>query len=119
MRIEAVLRRVKGALRTTGEGTLRCGDLALDTETRYVFKGEAEVTLTRTEFELLRYLMMNVGRVVTRAQIIERVWSFDYEGDTRVVESYISALRRKVDFAEPSLIHTVRGVGYSIRPPRP
>ena len=76
------------------------------------------VELTRTEFRLLRYLLMNAGRVLTRAQILDHVWDYDFGGDASVLETYISYLRRKVDRAEPQLIHTVRGVGYVMRVPR-
>ena len=76
-----------------------------------------EVALSPTEFNLLRYLMVNAGRVLSKAQILDHVWSYDFDGDANIVESYISYLRRKLDDGEP-LIHTVRGVGYVLRPPR-
>ncbi|HTF12981.1 MAG TPA: helix-turn-helix domain-containing protein, partial [Asanoa sp.] len=71
-----------------------------------------------TEFNLLRYLLVNAGRVVSKAQILDRVWSYDFGGDGRIVESYVYYLRKKVDCREPALIHTVRGVGYALRLPR-
>jgi two-component system OmpR family response regulator len=73
--------------------------------------------LSPTEFNLLRYLLVNAGKVVSKAQILDRVWHYDFGGDGRIVESYISYLRRKIDVAEPQLIHTIRGVGYSLRLP--
>jgi two-component system OmpR family response regulator len=76
------------------------------------------VELTRTEFRLLRYLLMNAGRVLSRAQILDHVWDYDFGGDASVLETYISYLRRKVDRSDPQLIHTVRGVGYVMRVPR-
>jgi two-component system OmpR family response regulator len=79
--------------------------------------GEA-VHLSPTEFRLLHFLMTNVGRVMSKAQILDHVWEYDFGGDSNVVESYVSYLRRKVDRAEPRLIHTLRGVGYMLRAPR-
>jgi two-component system OmpR family response regulator len=76
------------------------------------------VQLSPTEFNLLRYLMLNAGRVLSKAQIIDHVWSYDFDGDTNIVESYISYLRRKLDDGPEPLIHTVRAVGYVLRPPR-
>jgi two-component system OmpR family response regulator len=93
-------------------------DLELDDETHEVFRAGEPVELTRTEFRLLRYLMMNTGRVLSRSQILDHVWDYDFGGDASVLETYISYLRRKVDQVEPALIHTVRGVGYVMRVPR-
>jgi two-component system OmpR family response regulator len=93
------------------------GDLALDLDSRRVWRGEVEAHLTATEFNLLRVLMANAGRVVTREQILDSVWQYDFNGESSIIESFIRNLRRKVDFTEPKLIHTVRGVGYSIREP--
>ncbi len=99
-------------------GKLVLHDLELDDETHEVFRAGEPVELTRTEFRLLRYLMMNTGRVLSRSQILDHVWDYDFGGDASVLETYISYLRRKVDQVEPPLIHTVRGVGYVMRVPR-
>ena len=93
-------------------------DLELDEETHEVLRSGRPVELTRTEFRLLRYLLINSGRVLTRAQILDHVWDYDFGGDASVLETYISYLRRKVDTVDPALIHTVRGVGYVLRVPR-
>jgi two-component system OmpR family response regulator len=85
-------------------------------ESHVVRRGSRVVELSPTEFRLLHYLMRNSGRVLSKAQILDQVWSHDFDGDVGVVESYISYLRRKVDAVEPRLIHTVRGIGYMIRP---
>ncbi len=116
-RIRVVLRRHNpdGAAAT---GKLVLHDLELDDETHEVFRAGTPVELTRTEFRLLRYLMMNTGRVLSRSQILDHVWDYDFGGDASVLETYISYLRRKVDNVAPPLIHTVRGVGYVIRVPR-
>ena len=94
------------------------GDLALNEDTREVTRGGEQISLTATEFELLRYLMSNPRRVLSKAQILDRVWSYDFGGDGRIVESYVYYLRKKVDKWDPPLIHTVRGVGYALRLPR-
>jgi two-component system OmpR family response regulator len=82
-----------------------------------VWRGSESIQLTATEFKLLRYMMLNPRRVLTKAQILDHVWQYDFDGDANVVETYISYLRKKVDRVEPRLIHTVRGVGYSLRVP--
>jgi two-component system OmpR family response regulator len=116
-RIRVVLRRhLPGA--AGGSGRLVLGDLELDEDTHEVVRAGQSVELTRTEFRLLRYLLMNTGRVLTRAQILDHVWDYDFGGDAGVLETYISYLRRKVDRNDPVLIHTVRGVGYVARLPR-
>jgi two-component system, OmpR family, response regulator len=84
-----------------------------------VRRGDRIVDLTPTEYRLLRYLLVNAGRVLTRSQLLDHVWSYDFGGDSSVLETYISYLRRKVDATQPALIHTVRGVGYVLRAPRP
>ena len=84
-----------------------------------VRKAGAEVELTPTEFRLLHLFLRNPGRVLTRAQILDQVWEYDFGGDSNIVESYVSYLRRKVDGTDPRLIQTVRGVGYRLRPPNP
>ena len=82
-----------------------------------MWRSEHEVHLTATEFTLLRCLLVNVGRVVTRAQILDHVWQYDFAGESAIIESFVSTLRKKVDATEPKLIHTVRGVGYTVREP--
>ena len=89
-----------------------------DEDAHEVRRGDAIVDLTATEYRLLRYLMLNPRRVLTRAQLLEHVWEYDFGGDARVLETYISYLRKKLDAHGPSLIHTVRGVGYALRQPR-
>jgi two-component system, OmpR family, response regulator len=113
-RIEALLRRA-GLTRT--DSVLRCGDLELDTEAHRVTRAGVDVALSPTEFNLLRYLLAHQGRVMSKAQILDHVWQYDFGGDGGVVETYIGYLRRKLDTADPRLIRTVRGVGYTIRPP--
>ena len=105
-------------MRESASNKLVLHDLELDDETHEVFRAGAVVDLTRTEFRLLRYLMMNSGRVLSRTQILDHVWDYDFGGDASVLETYISYLRRKVDQVDPPLIHTVRGVGYVMRVPR-
>jgi two-component system OmpR family response regulator len=121
-RIRAVLRRLGrpgGTPADVGEGVLRHADLEVDELRHEVRRGDEFLELSPTEFALLRYLMINAGRVVSKAQILAHVWSYDFAGGPQVVESYISHLRRKVDRSGPPLIHTVRGVGYSLRVGRP
>jgi two-component system, OmpR family, response regulator len=122
--VEELVARVRVVLRRhTGPGQrpstrLQLADLELDEDTHEVFRAGRIVELTNTEFRLLRYLLMNAGRVLSRSQILDHVWKYDFGGDASVLETYISYLRRKVDQAQPSLIHTVRGVGYVARVPR-
>jgi two-component system OmpR family response regulator len=94
------------------------GPLALDAEAHQVTRAGQAIRLSATEFRLLRYLMENAGRVVSKAQILDRVWRDDFGGDAGIVDTYISYLRRKADTGEPKLIHTVHGVGYVLREPR-
>jgi two-component system OmpR family response regulator len=115
-RIRVVLRRQNGTAPQTSR--LVVEDLELDEETYEVWRAGESVELSRTEFRLLRYLMVNARRVLTRSQILDHVWEYDFGGDASVLETYIYYLRRKVDKVEPSLIHTVRGVGYVLRPPK-
>ena len=110
-RVHAVLRRTRG----DESGTMRFADLILDEATREVWRGEQPIELTRTEFELLRFLMLNPRRVLTKRQILDNVWHYDFGGEANVVETYISYLRKKLDPLGPSLIHTVRLVGYALR----
>ncbi|WP_370592542.1 response regulator transcription factor [Rothia sp. ZJ1223] len=114
-RIRAVLRRTQ--LHEEEDSRLRVDDLVLDDDAHEVFRGEREIDLSPTEFKLLRYLMLNPNRVLSKAQILDHVWEYDFNGDASIVESYISYLRRKIDNdpeATP-LIHTKRGVGYLLR----
>jgi two-component system OmpR family response regulator len=113
-RIRAVLRRTAG---DQSPPRLTFADLELDEESHEVYRGGDRVSLSPTEFKLLRYLMLNPNRVLSKAQILDHVWNYDFRGDDNIVESYISYLRRKVDTVEPRLIHTLRGVGYVLRKP--
>ena len=115
-RVRAVLRRSNGGA-AVGSSRLTFADLELDEDTREVWRGHEAVELTATEFKLLRYLMLNARRVLSKSQILDHVWQYDFGGDANVVETYISYLRKKVDRVEPRLIHTVRGVGYTLRVP--
>src|SRR5947209_6451192 len=110
-RINAVLRRAGLAQDDT---VLRCADLEMRDDAHRVLRGGVEVQLSPTEYNLLRYLLVNKGRVVSKAQILDHVWQYDFGGDGGVVETYIGYLRRKVDNVDPRLIHTIRGVGYSL-----
>jgi len=114
-RVKAVLRRSSGA--GPGEHKLSYHDLSLDEETREVWRAGRLIELTPTEYKLLHYLLANARRVLTREQILEAVWDYTFAGNASVLETYISYLRSKVDATEPSLIQTVRGVGYSLRLP--
>jgi two-component system OmpR family response regulator len=111
-RIGAVLRR-SGL--DKGTSVLTCADLVLDDDAHRVTRGGVEAQLSPTEYNLLRFLLTNKGRVLSKAQILDHVWQYDFGGDGGVVETYIGYLRRKVDTVDPRLIHTVRGVGYVIR----
>ncbi|GAA4659769.1 response regulator transcription factor [Amycolatopsis dongchuanensis] len=113
-RIRAILRRTTG--RRTG--LLTSGPLVLDPDGHQVTRDGEPVRLSPTEFRLLRYLMENAGQVVSRAQILDRVWQYDFGGDTSIVDTYVSYLRRKLDAGHPKLIHTVHGTGYVLREPR-
>ena len=94
---------------------LRCADLEMDTELHRVFRAGEEVYLSPTEYKLLHYLLTNVGRVLSRSQILQHVWSYEVDVDQSVVDTYISYLRKKIDRGEPKLIHTVRGIGFTLR----
>jgi two-component system OmpR family response regulator len=114
-RVRAVLRR---AAPTNGDGArLTFSDLELDDDSHEVWRGRRRIDLTPTEYNLLRYLMHNGRRVLSKSQILDHVWDYDFDGDPNVVEAYISYLRKKVDQHGPPLIHTVRGVGYTLRLP--
>jgi two-component system OmpR family response regulator len=114
-RVRAVLRRAGGV--GPGERRLSYADLELDEDTRDVWRDGRLIELTPTEYKLLHYLLANARRVLTRDQILERVWDYTFAGNASVLETYISYLRHKIDDVDPPLIHTVRGVGYSLRLP--
>ena len=121
--LEEVLARLRGLLRRAnlaraggGEGALVVADLSMDEDAREVRRGGELIDLSPTEFNLLRYLLTNAGRVVSKAQILDRVWNYDFGGQAHVVELYISYLRKKIDAGREPLIHTVRGVGYVLKP---
>ncbi len=115
-RIRAVLRRTSDA--GTSSASVVVADLELDDDSHEVRRSGTVIELSPTEFKLLRYLMVNAGRVLSKAQILDHVWDYDFRGEAGIVESYISYLRRKVDSAGEPLIHTKRGVGYVLRAPR-
>ncbi|TXK40849.1 response regulator transcription factor [Nonomuraea sp. C10] len=117
LRVRAILRRARPPEDRAGDGVLRYADLELDEEAHQVRRAGRAIHLSPTEFSLLRYLMVNAERVVSKGQILESVWDYDFDGDSRIVESYISYLRRKIDVLGPPLIHTLRGVGYRLRDP--
>ena len=124
--LEEVLARIRAMLRRTGagdtgvarSGRLSLADVELDEDSHEVWKAGEPVQLSPTEFKLLRYFLQNPGRVLSKAQILDHVWQYDFGGDANVVESYVSYLRKKVDTTEPRLLHTLRGVGYVLRAPR-
>jgi two-component system OmpR family response regulator len=107
--------RLQQAGRATNQTVLRCADLELDIHAHRVSRAGTVVELSPTEYKLLRYLLANSGRVLTRAQLLDHVWEYDFGGDSSVVDTYISYLRRKLDHVEPKLIHTIRGVGFCLR----
>jgi two-component system, OmpR family, response regulator len=115
-RINTVLRRTGGSAAESSRLTFE--DLELDDDTREVARAGTPIDMTATEYRLLRYLMTNPRRVLTREQILNQVWDYDFDGDARVLETYVSYLRKKLDAHGPSLIHTIRGVGYALRAPR-
>jgi len=120
--LEEVVARLRGLMRRAGATShrespvLAVGDLTLDEDSHEVFRGGQEITLTATEFELLRFLMRNPRRVLSKAQILDRVWDYDFGGQANVVELYISYLRKKVDAGRDPMIHTMRGAGYVLKP---
>jgi two-component system, OmpR family, response regulator len=117
--LEELVARINAVLRRAGlsqdDTVLRCADLEMRDDAHRVLRAGVEVQLSPTEYNLLRYLLVNQGRVVSKAQILDHVWQYDFGGDGGVVETYIGYLRRKVDNVDPRLIHTIRGVGYSLR----
>jgi two-component system, OmpR family, response regulator len=120
--LEELVARLRGLLRRSGitaarqGGELVVGDLVLDEDSHEVRRGGDVVELTATEFELLRYLMRNPKRVLSKAQILDRVWDYDFGGQSNVVELYVSYLRKKIDAGRSPMIHTVRGAGYVLKP---
>jgi two-component system OmpR family response regulator len=116
VRTRAVLRRSGREL--PGTSALSCDDLVLDEDQHEVTRAGEPIELTPTEFKLLHYLLLNTDRVVSKAQILDRVWQYDFDGRDNVVEIFISSLRRKLEANGPRLVHTVRGVGYRLRPPK-
>ena len=120
--LEELVARLRGLLRRAGMTAARqgselvVGDLVLDEDSHEVRRGDADVELTATEFELLRFLMRNPRRVLSKAQILDRVWHYDFGGQSNVVELYVSYLRKKIDAGRPPMIHTVRGAGYVLKP---
>ncbi|MBK3574829.1 response regulator transcription factor [Streptomyces sp. MBT65] len=119
LRIEAILRRTTPATEwQVVESVLRHADLELDEGAHEVYRAGQYVALSPTEFKLLAYLLSNAGQVLSKVQILDHVWGFDFAGDSRIIETYVRYLRRKIDCFEPPLIHTVRGVGYCLRLPR-
>jgi two-component system OmpR family response regulator len=114
-RVRALMRRTTMAV-TSSDSVLVVGDLTLDEDSHEVHRGGDEIHLTATEFELLRYLMRNPRRVLSKAQILDRVWNYDFGGQANVVELYISYLRKKIDAGREPMIHTMRGAGYVLRP---
>lgn len=122
--IEEVVLRLRALLRRTGVTTvdsgaqLVVGDLVLDEDSQEVTRAGEPISLTSTEFELLRFMMRNSKRVLSKAQILDRVWSYDFGGRSNIVELYISYLRKKIDNGREPMIHTLRGAGYVLKPAR-
>ncbi|MDX6692186.1 MAG: two-component system, OmpR family, response regulator [Solirubrobacteraceae bacterium] len=121
--LEELVARIRTILRRTGkagpeDSRLVFEDLEMDDDTREVTRAGQQIELTATEYRLLRYFMLNPRRVLSRAQLLDNVWEYDFGGDGRVLETYVSYLRKKLDVHGPSLIHTARGVGYALRLPR-
>ncbi len=120
--IEEVVLRLRALVRRTGVATedsgaqIVVGDLVLDEDSHEVTRGGEQITLTSTEFELLRFMMRNSKRVLSKAQILDRVWSYDFGGRSNIVELYISYLRKKIDSGREPMIHTLRGAGYVLKP---
>jgi len=114
-RLRALMRRT-GAQQSSESSVLVVGDLVMDEDSREVSRDGADISLTATEFELLRFLMRNPKRVLSKAQILDRVWNYDFGGQANVVELYISYLRKKIDAGREPMIHTMRGAGYVLKP---
>ena len=116
-RVGAILRRA-GEIAAADTSTLQFADLTMNVDTHEVWRGEQVIELTATEFNLLRHLLENARRVISKSELLDNVWGFDFHGDPNIVETYISYLRKKIDDRDPALIHTIRRVGYSLRLPR-
>jgi two-component system, OmpR family, response regulator len=116
-RIGAILRRA-GEVAASDTSVLRFADLMMNVDTHEVWRGEEPIDLTATEFNLLRYLLENARRVISKSELLDNVWGFEFRGDPNIVETYISYVRKKIDDREPALIHTIRRVGYTLRLPR-
>jgi two-component system OmpR family response regulator len=116
-RLRALLRRIGVVEINTDDEKIRFADLELNEATHEVRRGGVLIEMSPTEFQLLRYLLINADRVVSKSQILDHVWQYDFRGDAGIVETYISYLRKKIDIFDPPLIHTVRGVGYRLRLP--
>ncbi len=115
LRLRALLRRGKSTIQSES-ALVTVGDLTLDEDSREVRRGDDLIALTATEFELLRFLMRNSRRVLSKAQILDRVWNYDFGGQANIVELYISYLRKKIDSGREPMIHTMRGFGYVLKP---
>ncbi|MFB9236478.1 response regulator transcription factor [Plantactinospora siamensis] len=115
-RLRGLMRRAGSAVNAREEAVLSVGDLTLDEDSHEVRRAGQLIALTATEFELLRYLMRNPRRVLSKAQILDRVWNYDFGGQANVVELYISYLRKKIDAGRSPMIHTLRGAGYVLKP---
>jgi len=113
-RTRAILRRTQGS---NDDHTLRFADVVMDEDTHQVWRGGSAINLTATEFSLLRFFLQNPKRVLSKSQILDHVWHYDFGGDSNVVETYVSYLRKKLDQVGPPLIHTIRLVGYALREP--
>jgi two-component system, OmpR family, response regulator len=118
LRIRAILRRCQADPAPDQSAVLRYADLELDEDAHEVRRSGRRIELSPTEFKLLRYLLTNAGRVVSKAQILDRVWSYDFGGRSNIVELYVSYLRKKIDIGRDPMIHTLRGAGYVLKPPR-
>jgi two-component system OmpR family response regulator len=119
--VEEMIARVQAVLRRSGKSDdvekYRCGDLTLDDSSHMVNRAGEVFDLSPTEYKLLRFLLRHPGKVLTKGQILDHVWDYDFVGESTVVETYISSLRKKLDFGQPRLIQTVRGIGYRMTPP--
>jgi two-component system, OmpR family, response regulator len=119
--LDELVARINAVLRRTGaesnDSVLACADLTMDDDAHRVTRAGSDVSLSPTEYQLLHYLLINKGRVLSKAQILDHVWNFDFGGDGGIVETYIGYLRRKLDQHDPKLIHTIRSVGYTLREP--
>ncbi|NOX28628.1 MAG: response regulator transcription factor [Actinobacteria bacterium] len=120
--LEELVARVQVALRRRGvasanSAVLQVADLILDDDAHRVTRGGKTVRLTPTEYKLCRLLMTNAGRVVSRGQILDHVWEYNFDGESAIIETFVSSLRKKIDSAEPKLVETIRGIGYTIREP--